>query len=179
MSLILFNKPFNVLSQFTSDNDNLTLKNFIQIPNFYPAGRLDKDSEGLLILTNDGKLQHKIAHPDEKMSKTYWAQVEGIPDNHAIKQLQNGVALKDGLTLPAGCQIIPEPYLIIPRNPPIRVRKTVPDSWLELTIKEGKNRQVRRMCAAVGLPVLRLIRYRIGSWTLDGIKTGYYQRLNA
>lgn len=173
--IILFNKPFNVLSQFTDSDNRDTLKKFIPISGFYPAGRLDKDSEGLLILTNNGKLQHAISHPDKKMSKTYWAQVEGKPDSNAIQQLENGVLLKECLTKPAQCRPIETPSMLEDRNPPIRVRKNIPDSWIELTITEGKNRQVRRMCAKVGFPVLRLIRYQVGSWTLDGLKSGSYK----
>lgn len=173
--LVLFHKPYNVLSQFTGDGNQATLSDFIDIKNVYAAGRLDRDSEGLLALTDDGKLQHRIAHPNEKMSKTYWAQIEGNIDDHAIAALQKGVPLKDGMTLPARCQRIETPYLLQPRVPPIRHRKSVPDCWIALTLSEGRNRQVRRMCAAVGYPVLRLIRYRIGSWTLDGIGCGEYR----
>jgi len=173
--LVLFNKPFNVLSQFTDNENRKVLKDFIDIAGVYPAGRLDRDSEGLLLLTDDGALQHKIAHPTQKMSKTYWAQVEGGPSEEALQILRDGVTLKDGLTKPAKAKLIEQPAIIGPREPPIRVRKHIPDSWIALTISEGKNRQVRRMCAAVGCPVLRLVRYRVGSWTLDGIAPGEYR----
>lgn len=179
--LILFNKPFNVLSQFT-DKSSLgstrqTLSNYITVPNVYAAGRLDKDSEGLLVLTDNGKLQAKISNPKHKMAKTYWVQVEGIPDSAAIGKLQNGLRLNDGMTAPAKVQAISEPANLWPRTPPVRFRKSVPDSWLEITISEGRNRQVRRMTAAVGHPTLRLIRYRIGSWSIDGLKTGEWQQV--
>ena len=178
--LILFHKPYNVLCQFT-DNTNSTgretLGTYIKSPGYYPAGRLDRDSEGLVVLTNSGKLQHRIAHPEGKMSKTYWVQVEGAPDEVDLRPLSEGVLLKDGLTLPAKCKHITQPYLLTPREPPIRVRKNIPDTWLELTLSEGRNRQVRRMCASIGFPVLRLIRYRIGSWTLDGLNPGEIRTL--
>ena len=172
--IVLFNKPFDVLSQFTDQEGRETLSNYIDIPDIYTAGRLDKDSEGLLMLTDDGKLKHRIAQPDQKVSKTYWVQVEGAPSKTDLTVLCEGVILKDGLTLPAKARIIDPPTTLWPRIPPIRTRKTVSDSWLELTITQGRNRQVRRMCAAIGFPVLRLIRYRIGSWTIDGIAPGEF-----
>lgn len=172
VQLILFHKPYNVLCQFTDDTGRQTLGHYIDASGYYPAGRLDRDSEGLVVLTNDGKLQHKIAHPQNKLSKTYWVQVEGDPQESDLLPLTEGVLLKDGLTLPAKCKRINQPYLLTPREPPIRTRKSIPDAWLELTLSEGRNRQVRRMCANVGFPVLRLIRYRIGSWTLDGLSPG-------
>ena len=179
--LILFHKPYDVLCQFTDQgkdsNSRETLATYINTPGYYPAGRLDRDSEGLVVLTNNGKLQHKISHPDNKMSKTYWIQVEGAPREKDLKPLLKGVKLKDGFTLPAKCRRITKPYLLTPRDPPIRFRKNIPDTWLELTLSEGRNRQVRRMCASIGFPVLRLIRYRVGSWTLDGLKPGEMRKL--
>ncbi len=178
---IRFNKPFDVLPQFTdranAESPRSTLSDFIDLPGVYPAGRLDRDSEGLMLLTDNGKLQALISDPKHKMAKTYWVQVEGEPDMAALKSLRDGVELKDGLTRPAKVRQIDEPEDLWPRIPPIRERKTVPDSWIELTIREGKNRQVRRMTAAVGLPTLRLIRYRIGDWTLEGLKTGQWDSL--
>ncbi|NOD29435.1 rRNA large subunit pseudouridine synthase E [Ruegeria atlantica] len=178
---IRFNKPYDVLPQFTdranTDSPRSTLSDFIDLPGVYPAGRLDRDSEGLMLLTDQGKLQSQISDPKHKMAKTYWVQVEGTPDEAALKTLRNGVELKDGLTRPAKARQINEPEMLWPRTPPIRERKTVTDSWLELTIREGKNRQVRRMTAAVGLPTLRLIRYRIGDWTLDDLEPGHWDSL--
>lgn len=176
---LLFNKPFNVLSQFTdkgtAGSDRQTLSDFIGVPNVYAAGRLDRDSEGLLILTSDGKLQNRIASPKFKLPKTYLAQVEGLVDDRALDALRTGVQLNDGLTRPALAELIDEPDWLWPRNPPIRVRQSVPDCWISLTITEGKNRQVRRMTAAVGHPTLRLIRYSIGDWKLDGLATGEWR----
>ena len=176
---LLFNKPFNVLSQFTDRgtqaSERQTLSDFINVPGVYPAGRLDRDSEGLLILTTDGKLQNRIASPKFKQPKTDWVQVEGEPGEQARQMLRDGVTLKDGPTRPARAHLISEPDSLWPRDPPIRVRKSVPDSWLELTITEGRNRQVRRMTAAVGHPTLRLIRYAVGNWTLDDLSPGEWR----
>ncbi|MCL4135557.1 UNVERIFIED_CONTAM: hypothetical protein GTU68_004432 [Idotea baltica] len=175
--VILFNKPFGVLSQFTDSGTTgttrKTLSEFIDVPNVYAAGRLDKDSEGLLILTDNGKLQNRIANPKNKMPKTYWVQVEGTPTDTDLQSLRDGVMLKDGITQPAKVKPMAPPD-VWQRDPPVRFRKTVPDCWLEITIQEGRNRQVRRMTAAVGLPTLRLIRYQIGNWTIDGINNGVW-----
>ncbi len=173
--IILFNKPFDVLCQFTDEQGRKTLADYIKQKDVYAAGRLDRDSEGLLLLTGDGKLQHKITEPKNKMPKTYWSQVEGEITGDAIRQLQKGVTLKDGLTKPAKAKIIAQPESLWPRDPPIRERKNIPTSWIELTITEGRNRQVRRMTAATGFPTLRLIRYSIGEWTIDNIDNGDYK----
>lgn len=175
--LILFNKPYGVLSQFQAEGRWQGLKNFIDVPDVYAAGRLDADSEGLLLLTNDGKLQARIADPRFKMEKTYWVQVEGIPDEAALKQLRQGVVLKDGLTRPAKAQLLPQAPNIWERQPPIRVRQTIPTTWLELTISEGRNRQVRRMTAAVGFPTLRLIRAAIGPYTIGDLAPGCWAEI--
>ncbi|WP_337848465.1 rRNA large subunit pseudouridine synthase E [Sphingomonas sp.] len=173
--LILFNKPWGVLSQFTDEGSgHPTLADYIAMPGVYPAGRLDRDSEGLLLLTDDGRLQARIADPKHKMPKTYWAQVEGEPDAAALAALRTGVRLKDGVTRPALAERI-DPPAIWPRDPPVRFRKSVPDCWIALTITEGRNRQVRRMTAAVGHPTLRLVRWRVGDWTLDGVAPGTWR----
>ncbi len=174
--LILFNKPFNVLSQFTDDQDRATLADYLSAPGCRVAGRLDFDSEGLLLLTDDGHLQQRIANPENKQWKTYQAQVEGNVDDGAVAQLTSGVTLKDGPTLPARARRVSAP-LLWERNPPVRTRKTVPDSWLELSIREGRNRQVRRMTAAVGFPTLRLVRTAIGQWSLEDLQPGQYREL--
>jgi 23S rRNA pseudouridine2457 synthase len=173
--ILLFNKPFGVICQFSQDGLHPTLADYIPVPEFYPAGRLDTDSEGLLVLTDDGQLQHRITDPKHKLPKTYWVQVEGVPDTAALEKLRAGVLLKDGMTQPAGAALMDPPPELWPRNPPVRERKAIPTSWLELIIREGKNRQVRRMTAAVGFPTLRLIRYRIGTWTLDGLDQGTWK----
>ncbi|WP_299925270.1 rRNA large subunit pseudouridine synthase E [uncultured Pelagimonas sp.] len=179
MTVILFNKPFGVLSQFTDKgtegSPRETLSNYIDMPGVYPAGRLDRDSEGLMVLTDDGQLQAKIAHPKFKKPKTYLVQVEGEPSDSQIAALCKGVELKDGLTRPAKAERIDPPDLW-PRTPPVRFRKTVPDAWLSLTITEGRNRQVRRMTAHVGLPCLRLVRWSVGDWSLDGLATGTWRK---
>lgn len=170
--LILVNKPFDMLCQFTDGEGRATLADLMPVKGVYPAGRLDRDSEGLVILTDDGRLQAQIADPKHKMEKTYFAQVEGVVSDAALQALCQGVTLKDGPTLPARARRVDAPAWLWPRVPPIRERKTVPDGWIELTIREGRNRQVRRMCAAVGLPCLRLIRWQVGPWTLDGLPLG-------
>jgi 23S rRNA pseudouridine2457 synthase len=179
--IILFNKPFNVLSQFTDKsnyaNERQTLSNFIDIKQVYSAGRLDLDSEGLVILTDDGRLQSKISSPKFKVEKTYMVQVEGIPKEKDLRALRRGLELKDGLTKRAEVETIQEPTWLWDRNPPIRVRKSIPDSWIELKIKEGKNRQVRRMTANIGFPALRLIRTSIGEWKLGDLKPGDFKIL--
>ena len=180
--LILFNKPFGVLSQFTDKgtegSPRATLSDFIREKDVYPAGRLDRDSEGLLLLTDDGKLQAKLSNPKFKEPKTYLVQVEGTPDDAALNALAEGIVLKDGMTKPAEARRIEEPLWLWPRTPPIRVRKAIPDTWIELTLREGRNRQVRRMTAHVGHPTLRLIRVRIGSYTLEGIAQGEWTMRN-
>lgn len=168
MTLVAFNKPYGVLSQFRSVGGSPTLADYIPIPHIYPAGRLDRDSEGLLLLTDDGRLQATLADPKHKVGKTYWAQVEGQPSDSALERLRAGVVLKDGPTRPASARRIEEPA-IWPRVPPIRYRAKIPTAWIELTIREGRNRQVRRMTAAVGLPTLRLVRVAVGPWSLQGL----------
>lgn len=173
----MLNKPFDVLTQFSDDQGRTTLKDFVDVPDVYPAGRLDRDSEGLLLLSNDGHLQARITDPRHKMAKTYWVQVEGDPDAGQLQRLRRSVLLKDGPTLPAQARLIDAPALW-PRHPPVRFRKSIPTAWLELTIQEGRNRQVRRMTAAVGLPTLRLVRVRIGPWELEGLQPGQWRELD-
>ena len=174
--LILFNKPYGVICQFSAHEKHPSLAEYISIKHIYPAGRLDHDSEGLLLLTDDGKLQHNIADPKNKMKKTYWVQVDNAITQSAIDQLKKGVRLKDGKTKPAQARIISEPDNLWPRNPPVRFRKEIPTSWIELTIQEGRNRQVRRMTAAVGFPTLRLVRCKIGEWSLGGLQPGELEK---
>ena len=177
--LIAFNKPFNVLCQFTdrSATPRRTLAEFGLPADVYPAGRLDYDSEGLLLLTDDGRLAHRLTDPRHKRPKTYWVQVEGAPDPAALQRLREGVALNDGPTRPAQARLLPAPPPLWPRDPPVRYRKSVPDAWIELAIREGRNRQVRRMTAAVGLPTLRLVRVAIGAHRLDGLQPGAWRAL--
>jgi 23S rRNA pseudouridine2457 synthase len=173
--LILFNKPYGVLSQFTPEGRWRGLKDFIEIPDVYVAGRLDADSEGLLLLTDNGRLQARISDPRFKMEKTYWVQVEGVPDEAALQALRAGVQLKDGLTLPARARLLVPPPEVGEREPPIRTRQAIPTAWIELVIREGRNRQVRRMTAATGFPTLRLIRAAIGPYRLDGLAPGSWR----
>lgn len=175
--LILFNKPFGVITQFSDDGIHPTLKEYIPVAGFYPAGRLDVDSEGLLILTDDGKWQNRLSHPRHKLPKTYWVQVEGNPNDESLKTLRNGVDLGNFTTLPAKARIINEPPALWPRNPPVRFRKSIPTGWLELVIEEGKNRQVRRMTAQIGFPTLRLVRFSIGPWNIDGLQPGEWRAI--
>ncbi|MEZ5797265.1 MAG: pseudouridine synthase [Paracoccaceae bacterium] len=170
--LILLNKPYDVLCQFTDGEGRRTLADLVPAKGVYPAGRLDRDSEGLVVLTDDGRLQARIADPRHKLEKVYLAQVEGEIGAPALEALRKGVMLKDGMTLPVRARKVDTPDWLWPREPPIRVRKTVPDGWVELVLREGRNRQVRRMCAAVGLPCLRLVRWRVGQWSLDGLAPG-------
>ena len=177
--LLLFNKPFRVLTRFSRDGDKETLADFLSAPGMHPAGRLDYDSEGLLLLTDSGALQAKLADPRWKVAKTYFVQVEGEPTRTALSALRSGVHLNDGKTLPAEAAIVAEPSWLWPRDPPIRFRKHIPTTWLQLTIREGRNRQVRRMTAAVGYPTLRLIRWSVGPWTLADLAPGHSRRVGA
>ena len=174
---LLFNKPFRVLSQFSPEPGKATLADYIDQPGVYPAGRLDFDSEGLMLLTDDGALQARVSHPRHKINKVYLAQVEGIPADEALQALREGVQLKDGRTRPAAAEVVDEPDWLWPRDPPIRWRKHIPTCWIRLEIREGRNRQVRRMTAAVGHPTLRLVRVSIGDWRLDGLRPGACRRL--
>jgi len=169
--LLLFNKPFGVVCQFTGTEDERTLADFIKLPDFYAAGRLDKNSEGLLLLTNDGALQHRLSHPSFNKKKYYWVQVEGVPNQNQLTPLQKGLKLKNIQFLPAEVKIIEPPNVWL-REPPVRFRKSIPTSWLEIILKEGKNHQIRKMTAAIGFPTLRLIRYRIDYWELDNLEPG-------
>lgn len=173
--LILFNKPYGVICQFTPEAGHKSLKDFIQLPGFYPAGRLDTDSEGLVLLTNDGKLQNRISNPVHKLPKTYWVQIEGVPDEIALNKLRRGVTLRQFKTMPAQVRPMEEPESLWPRTPPIRLRRNIPASWIELTLTEGKNRQVRHMTAAVSFPTLRLIRHAIGAYSLRGLAPGKWR----
>ena len=175
-TLVLLNKPYGVQTRFTDPAGRATLADYVPVPDVYPCGRLDADSEGLLVLTDDGRLQHRLSDPRHKQPKTYWAQVEGIPDEQALARLAGGLMLRDGPTAPAQARLIAPPALW-DRTPPIRFRAAIPTAWLELTIHEGRNRQVRRMTAAVGFPTLRLVRWSVGPWTLQGLESGAWRSL--
>jgi 23S rRNA pseudouridine2457 synthase len=179
MRYILLNKPYEVLTQFTDEHGRATLKDFVPVPDVYPVGRLDFDSEGLLLLTDDKQLQHRLSDPKFKVPKTYWAQVEGLVSEEALQQLRRGVQIKEGLTAPGEAAELPEPAHLWPRNPPIRYRASIPTSWLEIQISQGMNRQVRKMCAAVGLPCLRLVRAAIGPLGLGELQPGEWRELTA
>ena len=173
--IILVNKPYGVLCQFSAVPGRPTLKDYVLVPNVYPAGRLDADSEGLVVLTDDGSLQHRISDPRHKLRKTYWVQVEGQPDQDALSRLNKGIDLGDFTTRPAQARIADEPSWLWPRQPPIRIRRHIPTTWLEMSVSEGKNRQIRRMTAAVGYPTLRLIRYRVDTWSIDQLAVGSWR----
>lgn len=179
-TLVLFNKPFGTVCRFGAEPDRRTLADWIDLPDVYPAGRLDAESEGLLVLTDDGRLAHRITHPRRKLSKVYWVQVERCPDAAALAALRHGVTLNDGLTRPAAARVLAapdvEPDGLWPREPPVRYRRSVPTQWLELVLQEGRNRQLRRMTAAVGHPTLRLVRIGVGPWRLDGLAPGRWHR---
>jgi 23S rRNA pseudouridine2457 synthase len=177
--LILLNKPYGVLCQFTDPEGRPTLKDFVDVPRVYPAGRLDTDSEGLLVLTDDGRVQASIAEPRGKLAKVYRVQVEGVPTDEAIARLAAGVELNDGMTGPAQARRIEAPAGLWARDPPIRVRRNIPDSWIEIGITEGRNRQVRRMTAAVGFPTLRLVRWSVGPWSVEGLAPGQWREVDA
>ena len=177
--VLLFNKPHGVICQFTPEGGHRSLKDFVPVPGVYPAGRLDTDSEGLVVLTDDGALQTAIADPRHKLAKAYWVQVEGIPGEDALERLRSGVELRDGPTLPARARLMEPPTGLWERDPPIRVRKAIPTAWIELELREGRNRQVRRMTAAVGFPTLRLLRHRIGPWNIEGLGPGHWRDVPA
>lgn len=177
--VILLNKPHGVICQFSPSGNHPTLKDFVNVPGVYPAGRLDADSEGLVVLTGDGALQHRVSDPRHKLPKTYFAQIEGAPDEAALEPLRQGIRLSDFRALPAEAGLVPEPGWLWPRVPPIRSRQAIPTAWLRLTLREGRNRQVRRMTAAAGFPTLRLIRFSVGSWTIDGLAPGSWKKVTS